>query len=80
MMHVQRIVEVDASQDGEDVGLEERNEELKPVKATMTAERAQPPKKPRATTKAANTFSMVWPAIMLANSRTDRLIGRVNRR
>ena len=24
----------------------------------------------------ANTFSMVWPAIMLANSRTERLIGR----
>ena len=26
--------------------------------------------------KPANTFSIVWPAIMLQNRRTDRLIGR----
>ncbi len=28
------------------------------------------------TTKPANTFSVMWPASMLAKRRTDRLIGR----
>ena len=27
--------------------------------------------------KPAKVFSMMWPAIMLTNSRTDRLIGRI---
>ena len=37
------------------------------------------PTKPRLvseTTKPANTFSVMWPASMLANKRTDREMGR----
>ena len=34
------------------------------------------PKNPKAETKPANTFNSVWPASILANSRTARLIGR----
>ncbi len=38
-----------------------------------------PPAAPSATTKPPNTASMVWPASMLANRRTERLMGRVRK-
>ena len=46
-----------------------------PVSATTKAN-GSTPKKPRAATKPAITFSRVCPASILANNRTDRLIGR----
>ena len=49
---------------------------IRNIGATESAER-MPPAPPSPTTKPPNTFSMVWPASMLANRRTERLIGRV---
>ena len=57
----------------------------KPVSATLMASGTMPSAPPAtgpsapiiSTVKPANTFSMVWPAIMLANNRIDRLTGRV---
>ena len=46
-----------------------------PVKATMKAKGKTPVKNGMETTKPANTFSSVWPASMLANNLTDKLIG-----
>ncbi len=39
----------------------------------------RPPALPRATTKPAITFNIVWPASMLANRRIERLIGRAQK-
>ena len=35
----------------------------------------QPPNSPRLITKPPKTFSIVWPAIIFANKRTDKLTG-----
>src|SRR3546814_20676251 len=50
----------------------------KPVRATLISSGATP-KMPSATVKPAKTFSMVCPAIMLANRRTDRLRSEARR-
>ena len=47
-----------------------------PVSAVTSASGTMP-KTPSPKTKLANTLSMVWPAVMLANSRSARLTGRV---
>jgi hypothetical protein len=73
-VHVDRVVQVDAGQDGEAVGLVKRHGDLEAVCATATArgasEHAQGHDEP------ANTVFMVWPAIMLTKRRTEWLIGR----
>ena len=46
----------------------------RPVSATIKA-RGKKPANPNETTKPAKTLSNVWPANMLANSLTDKLIG-----
>ena len=48
----------------------------RPVSATITTN-GRTPNTPIITTKPPNTFSMVWPAVMLANSRTEWLTGRM---
>jgi len=48
----------------------------KPVSATINASGSAPVKNGIATTKPAKTLSNVWPANMLAKSRTDKLMGR----
>ena len=48
----------------------------KPVSATMNVNGKIPVKKGIDTTKPAKTLSNVWPANILANSLTDKLIGR----
>ena len=77
MMHVQGVVEIDAGENGEHIGLQERDQEFQPGERDHEAERGPAAENAEPTTKPPNTFSMVWPAIMLANRRTERLIGRV---
>ena len=48
----------------------------KPVNATMNVNGNAPVKNGIETTKPAKTLSNVWPANILAKSRTDKLIGR----
>ena len=47
----------------------------KPVSATEKLSGSHPPTIPRLITKPPKTFIIVWPAIILAKRRTDRLIG-----
>ena len=47
----------------------------KPVKATEKLKGSQPPIKPRLITNPPKTFNIVCPAIILAKSLTDRLMG-----
>jgi hypothetical protein len=47
----------------------------KPVKATEKLSGSHPPTIPRLITKPPKTFIIVWPAIMFANKRTERLTG-----
>ena len=47
----------------------------KPVSATEKPNGNQPPTIPKLTTNPPKTFIIVWPAIMLANNLTDKLIG-----
>ena len=47
----------------------------KPVRATIK-DNGNIPANPKGTTNPAKTFSNVWPANILAKSRTDKLIGR----
>ena len=47
----------------------------KPVSATEKPSGNHPPNIPKLTTKPPKTFNIVWPAIILANKRTDRLTG-----
>ena len=48
----------------------------KPVSATMNTRGKTPVKNGIATTNPAKTLSNVWPANMLANSLTDKIMGR----
>jgi hypothetical protein len=48
----------------------------RPLNATVSASGATP-KMPSAMMKPAKVYSMMCPAIMLTNSRTERLIGRI---
>ena len=77
-MQVDRVVQVDAGEDGEHVGLQHGDQHLEADQQHIDAERearraASPisPAAPSITTKAPNTSSITWPAIMLANSRTE---------
>ena len=47
----------------------------KPVNATEKLSGNQPPNIPKLTTNPPKTFNIVWPAIILANKRTDKLTG-----
>ena len=49
----------------------------KPVRATEKLSGSHPPTIPRLITKPPKTFIIVWPAIILAKSLTDKLIGRL---
>jgi len=77
VLEIEGVVEIEAGEDREDEGLQEGDEEFEAIRATMKTSGAQPPTMPRPITKPPKIFSMVWPASMLANSRTERLIGRV---
>jgi len=76
MARMDRIVEVDAGEDGEDVGLQEGDQEFERGEATVSPSGKmapiQPikPRAPSVPTKLANTFSAMWPASMLAKSRS----------
>jgi hypothetical protein len=75
MMRMQRVLQVDAGQDGEDVGLDGRHQHLEPVDRDDAEDRrdagqAQAPAKP------ANTFRTAWPAIRLPARRMEWLTGR----
>lgn len=43
---------------------------------TIAANQPPAPRAMKETEKAAKTFKTMWPAIMFANSRTDRVMGR----
>ena len=73
-MRVQRVLEVDAGQDREDVGLDERHQNLERVDRRdrnddSGAIAATP-------ANAANTLITAWPAIMLPARRIEWLTGR----
>ena len=73
---MQCFVQIDAGEDREDVGLQERDQQFEPVSATVMpaaygAIQPMAPAAPSRTTKPANTFSTMWPASMLANRRTN---------
>ena len=80
---VNRIVEIDAGEDGEHVGLQERDQQFERGQRDRQAERQRRRRASRATpsapsmvTKPPNTLSVMWPASMLANRRTLWEIGR----
>src|SRR5678816_4026946 len=56
MMHVQRIVEVDASEDGEHIGLEESDQDLKPGESHHEAERRPAAEEPEGHHEGAEHF------------------------
>ncbi len=76
------VVQVDAGQHGEDVGLQDRNQQLEADQQHVDRRGKTAATTPNApapaiiTMKLANTSSITWPAIMLANRRTDRQIRR----
>ena len=56
--------------------LEEKQQVFQgPVSATEKPSGNHPPSNPKLITNPPNTFSMVCPAIMFANNRTDKLTG-----
>ena len=71
VVHVHRVIEVDAGQYSEDERLQERDHELESQRI-VNSSGAKP--KILLTTKPAKTFSIVWLTIMLAKRRTERLI------
>jgi len=81
VVKMQCFVQVNASEDCEYVCLQERDKELgammqrSETSALLRGHSNIPPAPPSATTNPANTWSIVWPASMFANRRTDRLIG-----
>ena len=82
MAGVKGVVEVDAGQDGEDVGLQHGDQQLERGQRDGERERQrrrgcrQAPVAAAMATKPAKILSAMWPASMLAKRRTDRLIGR----
>ena len=83
MARVYRIVEIDAGENGEDVGLQEGHQKFQRREhddqdqrqgGAEPAERRRNP--PSMMMKPANTCSVMWPASMLANRRTLCEIGR----
>ena len=82
MARVQRVVEVDAGQHREDVGLQSGDEELerhesnRHEKRQRSEDRQRTAGSQKATTKPAKTFSAMCPASMFAKRRKDSEIGR----
>ena len=81
MPGVNCIVEIDAGEDGEDIGLQDATSSSSAVSATVrpkgrTAPTSPEPKALSMVTKPAKTFSVMCPARMLANSRTLWETGR----
>ena len=83
MAGMEGVVEIEAGQDGEDIGLQRGDQELERGQRDGRGERqdraedadeAEPSR--GATTKPAKTFSVMWPASMLAKRRIDSEIGR----
>ena len=83
MARVNRIVEIDASENGEDVGLQESHQQFERGERNRQSQAATTaPSQPRNTERtqhgheAAEHLEVMWPASMLANSRTLWETGR----
>ena len=75
-MQMNRVVQVKTGQDREDIGLQHRDQQFEADQRDVDRRREDREDADRAA-KPPKIASIVWPASMLANSRIDRVNGRM---